>query len=93
MPLPVIARLDEIPGIAPRAAQIITAEIGLDMTRFPTANHLVSWAKFSPRTIQSGARSRGGKTGTGNPYLKGALGEVATAAAKTTPSSATATSE
>ena len=83
LPLPVIVRLDEIPGIAPRAAQIIIAEIGLDMTRFPTANHLVSWAKLSPRTIQSGARSRGGKTGKGNPYLKGALGEVATAAAKT----------
>lgn len=82
-PLPVIARLDEIPGIADRAAQIIIAEIGLDMTRFPTANHLVSWAKLSPRTIQSGAQSRGGKTGKGNPYLKGALGEAATAAAKT----------
>jgi len=83
LPLPVIVRLDEIPGIAPRAAQIIIAEIGLDMTRFPTANHLVSWAKLSPRTIQSGARSRGGKTGKGNPYLMGARGAVATAAAKT----------
>src|SRR5664279_1390924 len=83
VPLPVIARLDEIPGIAPRAARIIIATIGLDTTRFPTANHLVSWAKLSPRTIQSGPRSRGGKTGKGNPYLKGALGEVATAAAKT----------
>jgi transposase len=82
-PLPVIARLDEIPGIADRAAQIIIAEIGLDMTRFPTANHLVSWAKLSPRTIQSGAHSRGGKTGKGNPYLKGALGEAAAAAGKT----------
>lgn len=83
LPLAVIARLDEIPGIAPRAAQIIIAEIGLDMTRFPTADHLVSWAKLSPQTIQSGPRSRRGKTGKGNPYLKGALGEVATAAAKT----------
>ena len=83
LPLPVIARLDEIPGIAPRAAQIIIAEIGLDMTRFPTADHLVSWAKLSPRTIQSGAKSHGGRTGKGNPYLKGALGEVAAAAAKT----------
>ena len=82
-PLPVTARLDEIPGIAPRAAQIIIAEIGLDMTRFPTAGHLVSWAKLSPRTIQSGARSHGGKTGKGNPYLKGVLGEAAAAAAKT----------
>ena len=53
------------------------------MSRFPTASHLVSWAKLSPRTIQSGPRSRGGKTGKGNPYLKGALGEAAAAAART----------
>ena len=78
-----IERLDEIPGIGPGAAQIILAEIGLDMSRFPTAAHLVSWAKLCPRTIQSGAIQRGGKTGRGNPYLKGALGEAAAAAAKT----------
>jgi transposase len=78
-----IERLDEIPGIGPGAAQIILAEIGLDMSRFPTAAHLVSWAKLCPRTIQSGAIQRGGKTGKGNPYLKGALGEAAAAAAKT----------
>jgi transposase len=78
-----IARLDEVPGIGPRGAQVILAEIGLDMGRFPDAGHLVSWAKLSPRTIQSGARSRGGRTGKGNPYLKGILGEAAAAAAKT----------
>src|ERR1700694_4204467 len=78
-----IERLDEIPGIGPGAAQIILAEIGFDMSRFPTAAHLVSWAKLCPRTIQSGAIQRGGKTGKGNPYLKGALGEAAAAAAKT----------
>jgi hypothetical protein len=43
----------------------------------------VSWAKLSPRTIQSGARSRSGRTGKGNPYLKGVLGEAAAAAART----------
>ena len=78
-----IARLDEIPGVGRHAAQVILAETGLDMARFPTAAHLASWAKLSPRTIQSGARSRGGKTGKGNPYLKGVLGEAAAAAAKT----------
>jgi transposase len=78
-----ITRLDEIPGISGHGAQIILAEIGLDMTRFPTAGHLVSWAKLCPRTIQSGARSSAGKTGKGNPYLKGVLGEIAAAAAKT----------
>jgi transposase len=81
--LTAIERLDEIPGISPLGAQIILAEIGLDMTRFPTARHLTSWAKLTPRTIQSGATHRAGKTGKGNPYLKGLLGEAAAAAAKT----------
>ena len=78
-----LTRLDEVPGISAHGAQIILAEIGLDMTRFPTAGHLVSWAKLCPRTIQSGAKNRSGKSGKGNPYLKGILGEIATAAAKT----------
>lgn len=76
-------RLIEIPGIGPTAAQIILAEIGVDMARFPTAAHLVSWAKLCPRTIQSGPVIRGGKTGKGNPYLKGVLGEAAATVAKT----------
>ena len=78
-----IERLDEIPGISPGLAQIILAEIGLDMSRFPTPAHLVSWAKLCPRTIQSGPVTRGGRTGKGNPYLKGVLGDAAAAAAKT----------
>jgi transposase len=81
--LPAVARLDEITGIGRNAAQVIIAEIGLDMARFPTPGHLVSWAKLTPRTIQSGAKSRSGRTGKGNPYLKGALGEAAAAAART----------
>jgi transposase len=81
--LPAAARLDEITGIGPDGAHAIIAEIGLDMSRFPTAGHLVSWAKLSPRTIQSGASSRSGRTGKGNPYLKGVLGEAAAAAART----------
>jgi len=76
-------RLDAIPGIGPRIAQVIIAEVGLDMSVFSTPGHLVSWAKLSPRTIQSGSKRRGGRTGKGNPYLKGALGEAAVAAAKT----------
>lgn len=47
------------------------------MAQFPSAEHLVSWAKLSPRTIQSGPRSRSGKVGKGNPYLKRVLGEAA----------------
>jgi transposase len=49
----------------------------------PHPGQLVSWARLSPRTIQSGATHRAGATGKGNPYLKAALGEAATAAAKT----------
>jgi transposase len=78
-----VTRLDEIPGVSAHGAQVILAEIGLDMSRFPTAGHLVSWAKLCPRTIQSGAKNRSGKTGKGNPYLKGVLGEIAAAAART----------
>ncbi|HYS41045.1 MAG TPA: IS110 family transposase [Pseudonocardiaceae bacterium] len=81
--LPAAQRLDEIPGIGPLGAQVIIAEIGLDMSRFLTPGHLASWAKLCPRTIQSGASHRAGKTGKGNPYLKGILGEAAAAAAKT----------
>ena len=81
--VPAIARLDEIPGISRATAQCIIAETGLDMSRFPTPGHLVSWAKLSPRTIQSGPRNRVGKTGKGNPYLKAVLGEAAAAAART----------
>jgi transposase len=81
--LPAVDRLDEVPGIGGKAAQVIIAEIGLDMGQFPTAAHLVSWAKLSPRTIQSGATHRAGTTGKANPYLKGVLGEAAAAAAKT----------
>ena len=62
---------------------MIIAEIGLDMSRFPTPAHLVSSAKLCQRTIQSGPVTRGGRTGKGNPYLKGVLGDAAAAAAKT----------
>jgi transposase len=82
-PLPAMQRLDEVPGIGSKAAQVIIAELGLDMGQFPTPGHLVSWAKIAPQTIQSGAKHRAGPTGKGNPYLRGTLGEVAAAAAKT----------
>jgi transposase len=81
--LGVVERLDEITGIGRVAAQTIIAEVGLDMTQFPTAGHLVSWAKLTPRTMQSGPRTRAGRTGKGNPYLKGVLGEAAAAAGRT----------
>ena len=82
-PLPVIQRLDEITGIGPDAASSIIAEIGLDMGVFPTAAHLTSWAKLTPRTKQSATKTRHGRTGKGNPYLKAALGQAAAATART----------
>lgn len=83
IPITDTERLDEIPGVGPSTAQVILAEIGPDMSVFPTAGHLVSWAKLSPRTIQSGGKNTSGPTGKGNPWLRGALGEAAISAART----------
>lgn len=81
--LPAVARLAEVPGLSPETAHQILAETGLDMTQFPTAGHLVSWARLCPRTIQSGAKTGTGPAGKGNPYLKAVLGQAASVAAKT----------
>ena len=78
-----VAQLDEIPGIGITAAQDLLAEIGTDMSRFPTPGHLVSWAKFAPKARQSAGRSKAATTGKGNPWLGGTLGEAATSAART----------
>jgi transposase len=84
VPMSDIERLDEIPGVGPGTAQVILAETGLDLAAvFPTPGHLVSWAKLSPRTIQSGNKNTAGRTGKGNPWLRGALGEAAISAART----------
>ena len=79
-----VARLDEIPGIGRTAACVIIAEVGVDMSRFPTAGHLCSWARFAPGVKESAGRKKGnGATGHGNRYLAAALGEAAASAAKT----------
>jgi transposase len=89
--LPTPDRLDEVPGIGIKAAQVIIAEIGLDMGQFPTPAHLVSWAKLSPRTIQSGATHRAGTTGKGNPTSRACSAKPPPRPPRPTPSSASAT--
>ena len=79
-----VARLDEIPGISLAAAYVILAEIGTDMTRFPTAGHLVSWARLAPGIRESAGKKKGkSSTGHGNAYLAAILGNAAAGAAKT----------
>jgi transposase len=81
---PAVARLDEIPGVGAAAAQMIVAEIGLDMSRFPTPAHLASWARFAPGVSESAGRKKGAAgTGHGNRYLARALGEAAIGASRT----------
>jgi transposase len=79
-----VTRLDEITGLGVTAAQAIIAEIGVDMTRFPTPAHLCSWARFAPGVNESAGRKKGGSgTGHGNRYLARVLGEAAVAASRT----------
>ena len=79
-----VARLEEIPGVGATAAAILIAEIGLDMSRFPTPAHLASWAKFAPGINSSAGKSKGnGSTGHGNRYLARVLGEIAVCTSRT----------
>jgi transposase len=79
-----VRKLDEVPGINLAAAHAIIAEIGLDMARFPTAGHLVSWAKYAPGVNESAGKKKGkNSTGHGNTYLARILGNAAAAAGKT----------
>ena len=79
-----VEQLDAVHGIGPVCAQDIIAEIGVDMTAFPTASHLVSWAKWSPQVKQSAGKRKGSNaTGRGDPYLSAALGEAAIGASRT----------
>jgi len=70
-----------IPGISVGVADVIIAETGADMSRFPTAGHLASWAGTCPGSNESAGRVKSTKTRPGNPYLKGALGIAAMSAA------------
>ncbi|WP_406726362.1 IS110 family transposase [Streptomyces sp. GD-15H] len=74
--------LTTIPGVSTRFAEVILAEIGADMARFPSAAHLASWAGMCPGNHEAAGRHTSGRSRPGDPWLKGALGLAATAAAR-----------
>jgi transposase len=76
-------RLDSIPGVAQRTAEVLIAEIGVDMRQFPTAQHLASWAGLCPGQNESAGKRRSGRTRPGNRWLRVALIEAASTAAHT----------
>lgn len=78
-----IDRLMTIPAVGRTVARVIVAEIGIDMSRFPTAGHLVSWAGLCPRLEESAGKRRSTRTRRGNPWLKTTLVQVAWVAART----------
>jgi transposase len=71
-----------IPGISTLTADVVIAETGADMSRFPTAGHLASWAGTCPGSNESAGRVKSTRTRPGNPYLQGALGSAALACAR-----------
>jgi transposase len=72
--------LDTAPGIGPAVAEIVIAEVGTDMGRFPSAAHLASWAKVAPGNRESGGKCLSGRTGQGSRWLRTALVQAANAA-------------
>jgi transposase len=74
--------LDTIPGVGPRTAELLLAEIGTDMRRFPSAAHLASWAKVAPGNHQSAGKRYSGATGHGNRWLRTGIVQAAWAAVK-----------
>jgi transposase len=77
-----LERLQTIPGIGRRVAEILVAEIGTDMSRFPTAGHLASWAGMCPGQNESAGKRKSGRTRKGSPWLRSALTEAAHGAAR-----------
>jgi transposase len=72
-----LERLMTIPGVSHRTAEVILAELGTDMSRFPSAAHAASWAGLAPGKNESAGKNRSGRTTKGNKYLKSALTQAA----------------
>jgi transposase len=77
-----LTRLDSIPGINRRTAEVIIAEVGVDMSAFPSAAHLASWAALCPGNHESAGKHGSGKTRKGNRWLRTALVEAAAGASR-----------
>jgi transposase len=78
-----VEALTTIPGVDRRTAEAVLAEIGLDMSRFPSEGHLASWGAMCPGNDESAGKRRSGRTPKGNPWLKRALVQAAWAASHT----------
>ena len=78
-----VTRLDAVPGFDVRTGQNVIAEVGTDMTRFPSPRHLASWAGMCPGNHESAGKRKGGRTRQANRWLKGALTQAAWGASRT----------
>ncbi len=77
-----IEQVDTVTGIGRRTAEVLVAEVGTDLVRFPTPRHLASWAGLCPGNNESAGKRHGGKTRKGSPWLRAALVEAAKAAGR-----------
>lgn len=78
-----IRRVDTLTGVGPIVARGVISEIGVDMSAFPSAKNLTSWAKVCPGNSSSAGKRKGGKNSKGNRYIRAYLGEAALAASRT----------
>jgi transposase len=78
-----IVQMDGVTGVGQRTAEALVAEVGVDMTRFPSADHLTAWAGLAPGNNESAGKRRSGKTRKGSPWLRAILIEAAHAAGRT----------
>ena len=78
-----LERLDTIPGVGRRSAEVLLAEIGMDLSRFPTVGHLASWAGMCPGSDESAGKRRSGRTRKGHRQVRTILVEMANAAGHT----------